>query len=68
MKEYVPTTVCDYCDGHTYFFVNMVFFSFFHVFNEIFNLGKQIVINLQPLMDMVYIFVCFLTYVGDILQ
>ncbi len=35
-------------------------FSFFHVFNEIFNLGKQIVINPQPLLDMVYIFICFL--------
>jgi len=47
----------DYCDGHTYFFVNMVVFPLFHVFNEIFNLGKQTVINRQPLMDMVYIYI-----------
>jgi hypothetical protein len=59
MKERVPTIVCDYYYGHSYFFVNMVLFSFFHVFNEIFSLGKQTEINPQPLMDMVYIFICF---------
>ncbi len=64
MKERVPTTVCDYYNGHTYFFVNMVLFPFFLVFNEIFSLGKQVVINPQPLMDMVYIFICFFNLCG----
>jgi hypothetical protein len=25
MEECVPTTLCAYCNGHTYFFVNMAF-------------------------------------------
>lgn len=59
MKECMATTVCDYFDGHVFFFINMVFFPFYHVFNELFNLGKQVVINFQTLVDMVYIFICF---------
>ncbi len=55
----MATTMCDYYDGHTYFFINMVLFSFLHVFNEIFSLGKQIVINPQPLVGMVCIFFYF---------
>jgi len=39
-------------------------FPFFHVFNELFNLGKHVVINPQTLLDMVYIFNYFLNLCG----